>query len=212
MLLRIYRLILNVAENSAVNVWFTTPFDVSVYTFNEMLYPTPRRNSALSIPLWWIISISFRILLSISCTDRFVFECHGRPWSERDHELAFFLLHNAKKRKIEGCDVGVMNQTLTEDRGASPLICCSSSECHPPCVILHSTCSWVLKGFFYSKRLVRENCTMPDKCRTFTLWYAKNVKPLYGTRLALLVLAVMGHKLALAEIKQAEIRLAVMRD
>jgi len=53
---------------------------------------------------------------------------------------------------------------------------------------------------------------MPDKCRTFTLWYAKNVKPLDGTRLALLVLAVMGHKLALAEIKLAEVRLAVMRD
>jgi len=53
---------------------------------------------------------------------------------------------------------------------------------------------------------------MPDKCRTFTLWYAKNVKPLYGTRLALLVLAVMGHKLALAEIKLAEMRLAVMKD
>jgi len=107
---------------------------------------------------------------------------------------------------------GVVNQTLTEDRGACPIICCSSSECHPPCVILHSTCSWVLKGFFYSKRLARENCTMPDKCRTFTLWYAKNVKPLYRTRLALLVLAVMGHKLTLAEIKLAEMRLAVMRD
>jgi len=170
-----------------------------------MLYPTPRRNSALSIPLWWSLSISFRILLYWSF-------CFLVSWPalkrKRSRTWETFYIVPKKNERLKG----VVNQTLTEDRGASPLICCSSSECHPPCVILHSTCSWVLKGFFYSKRLARENCTMPDKCRTFTLWYAKNVKPLDGTRLALLVLAVMGHKLALAEIKLAEVRLAVMRD
>ena len=142
-----------------------------------MFYPTPRRNSALSIPLWWSLSISSRILLLISCTDRFCFWVSWPAFKRKRSGTCIFVIV-PKNERLKG----VVNQTLTEDRGASPLICCSSSECHPPCVILHSTCSWVLKGFFYSKRLARENCTTPDKCRTFTLWYAKNVKPLYRYR------------------------------